>query len=153
MKGLNKATLLGNLGNKPEYQVLEGNLPLAKFTLATSDTFKDKEGKTQTTTEWHNIVLWRGLAETAHKYLHKGSSVYIEGKIKTRSYEDKDNNKKYVTEIVAEELILLDRKARGEDKSQPDPDGKPLTEGDGLRKEWDKQHSPIAGNKNKDLPF
>jgi single-strand DNA-binding protein len=107
---LNRVTLIGNLGKDPDLQTLEGNISVAKFPLATSESFKDKAGNQQTETEWHNIVLWRGLADLAKKYLRKGSAVYIDGKMKTRHYDDKDGNKRYVTEVVAEELILLDKK-------------------------------------------
>jgi len=110
MQSLNKVTLIGNLGKEPQYMLLEGNLQLAKFQLATSETYNDKDGKMQTATEWHSIIAWRALAETARKYLHKGSRIYIEGKIKTRSYDDKDGNKKLVTEIIADVIILLDKK-------------------------------------------
>ena len=109
MKGLNKVTLIGNLGKDPEVQVLDGNVPVAKFSLATTESHRNKAGEMITDTDWHTIVLWRGLAELAQKYLHKGSYIYIEGKIKTRSYEDKDGSKKYVTEIIGEQLIMLDK--------------------------------------------
>jgi single-strand DNA-binding protein len=110
MRGLNKVTLIGNLGKDPEIQTLEGNIKVAKFSLATTENYKDSNGQNQSTTDWHNIVLWRGLAELAHSYLHKGSLVYVEGKLKTRSYDDKEGQKKYVTEIVAENILLLDKK-------------------------------------------
>jgi single-strand DNA-binding protein len=113
MRGLNKVTLIGNLGNDPNIQTLEGNIKVAKFSLATTEQFKDSNGQNQSNTDWHNIVLWRGLADLAEKYLHKGSLVYVEGKLKTRSYDDKDGQRKYVTEIVAEQLILLDKKTDG----------------------------------------
>ncbi len=109
MNGLNKATLIGNLGKDPEIQLLEGGIHLAKFTLATSESYKDDKGTKHTETEWHNIIAWRGLAQVAGKYLKKGSTVYIEGKIKTRSFEDKTGVKKYVAEIIAETLIMLDK--------------------------------------------
>jgi len=113
MKGLNKVTLIGNLGNDPSIQNLEGNIKAAKFSLATSESYKDSNGQNQTITDWHNVILWRGLAEIAEKYLHKGSLVYVEGKLKTRNYDDKDGQKKYVTEIIGEQLILLDKKTDG----------------------------------------
>lgn len=102
--------LLGNLGKDPEVATLDGNIKVAKFSLATTEGYKDDKGQTHTQTEWHSIVLWRGLAELAEKYLKKGSTVYIEGKNRTRSYEDKQGVKRYVTEVVGEELILLDKK-------------------------------------------
>jgi single-strand DNA-binding protein len=92
---------------------LEGNIAVAKFSLATTETFKDKSGKLISQTEWHTIVLWRGLAELAQKYLHKGSQVYIEGRLKTRSWEDKEGNKKFATEIVGDNLIMLDKRTEG----------------------------------------
>lgn len=110
MRGLNKVTLIGNLGKDPEIQTIEGNVKVAKFSLATTENFKDSNGQNHSTTDWHNIVLWRGLADLAEKFLHKGSLVYVEGKLKTRNYDDKDGHKKYVTEIVVEQLILLDKK-------------------------------------------
>lgn len=109
MKGLNKVTLIGNLGNNPEIQNLENNIKVAKFSLATSETFKDENGKSHSSTEWHSIVLWRGLAELAEKYLRKGSMIYLEGKIKTRSYIDKNNEKRFVTEIIGESFLMLDK--------------------------------------------
>ncbi|MEA5461111.1 single-stranded DNA-binding protein [Arcicella sp. LKC2W] len=111
MRGLNKVTLIGNLGNNPIIQNLEGNVKVAKFSLATSEHYKDANGQNQTITDWHNIVLWRALADLAEKYLHKGSLIYLEGKLKTRTYDDKDGQKKYVSEIVAENILLLDKKA------------------------------------------
>ncbi len=117
MRGLNRVTLIGHLGKDPEMQFLEGNVAVAKFSLATSETFKDKTGKLISQTEWHSIVLWRGLAELAQKYLHKGSLVYIEGRLKNRSWEDKEGNKKYATDIVGDNLILLDKNEEFSNKS------------------------------------
>jgi single-strand DNA-binding protein len=110
MRGLNKVTLIGNMGKDPDITVLEGNISVAKLSLATTETFKDKAGIHQSTTDWHTIVAWRGLAELASKYLKKGSLVYIEGKIKNRTFDDKEGIKRTVTEILAEEIILLDKK-------------------------------------------
>ena len=110
MKGLNKVTLIGNLGKDPENQKLTGDIAVSKFSLATTEIFKDKDGQTSAKTEWHTIVLWRNLAELAAKYLQKGSLVYIEGKLKTRQFEDKEGKVRYTTEIVAEQLIMLDKK-------------------------------------------
>ena len=110
MRGLNKVSLIGNLGKEPDFQYLEGQVAVARISLATTETFKDKTGNAQIQTEWHTVVLWRGLAELANKYLSKGSLVFIEGKLKTRSYDDKEGNKRYVTEVVAEQVIMLDKK-------------------------------------------
>lgn len=113
MRGINKAILIGNLGKDPDVQYLDGNIGVAKFSLATTETYKDKTGKLVSQTEWHTIVLWRGLAELAQKYLHKGSLVYIEGRLKTRSWEDKEGNKKFATEVIGENLIMLDKRHEG----------------------------------------
>mgnify|MGYP003299208225 CR=1 FL=1 len=110
MRGVNRVMLIGNLGKDPDIQFLEGNIGVAKFSLATTETYKDRSGKLISQTEWHTVVLWRGLAELAQEYLHRGSLVYIEGRLKTRSWEDKEGNKKYVTEIQVNELLLLGSK-------------------------------------------
>jgi len=102
--------LIGNLGKDPDVQYLEGNIGVAKFPLATTETFKDRSGKLISQTEWHTVVLWRGLAELAQKYLHKGSLVYIEGRLRTRSCEDKEGNRKFATEVVGDNLIMLDKR-------------------------------------------
>ncbi|MGN6214744.1 single-stranded DNA-binding protein [Parafilimonas sp.] len=111
MRGVNRVMLIGNLGKDPEIQCLEKNISVAKFPLATTETHKDKNGKLISQTEWHIIVLWRGLAELAQKYLHKGSLIYVEGRLRTRSWEDRDGNKKFATEIVADNLIMLDKRS------------------------------------------
>jgi len=111
MAGINKVILVGNLGKDPEVRFLEGGTAVANFPIATSETYKDRNsGERKTTTEWHNIVLWRGLAEIAEKYLKKGAQVYIEGKLRTRQWQDKDGNNRYTTEIVGDNLQMLGRK-------------------------------------------
>jgi single-strand DNA-binding protein len=102
--------LIGNLGKDPDVQVLEGNIAVAKFPLATTETFKDRGGKLVSQTEWHTVVLWRGLAELAQKYLHKGSLVYIEGRLRTRNWDDKEGHRKFATEVVGDNLIMLDKR-------------------------------------------
>lgn len=114
MRGVNKVTLIGNLGKDPDLQYIEGDIPVAKFPLATTEMRKEKSGNVTSETEWHTIVLWRGLAELAGKYLHKGSLVYIEGRLRTRSWEDKDKNKRFQTEIIAENLVMLDKRKDGD---------------------------------------
>lgn len=106
---VNKVILVGNLGKDPELRYTPSGTAVSTFPLATSERFKNREGQQQEKTEWHNIVMWRGLAEIAGKYLHKGKQVYIEGKIQTRSYEDRDGNKRYMTEIVADQMQMLGR--------------------------------------------
>jgi single-strand DNA-binding protein len=111
MRGLNRVSLIGNLGKDPEVSVLEGNVSVAKCSLATTETFRDKSGQPQSHTDWHTVVLWRGLAELAQNYLRKGSLVYVEGKLKYRHYDDAAGTRHYITEIVADQLVLLDRKS------------------------------------------
>ncbi|ORJ57677.1 single-stranded DNA-binding protein [Geothermobacter hydrogeniphilus] len=104
---VNKVILVGNLGKDPELRYTPTGTAVCNFSIATTERFKDRDGQQQTKTEWHNIVVWRQLAEICGKYLHKGKQVYIEGKIQTRSYEDRDGNKRYITEIVADEMRML----------------------------------------------
>jgi single-strand DNA-binding protein len=111
MAGLNKVMLIGNLGKDPEIRYFEGNLAKSRFTLATTEKFKDKNGVLSEQTEWHNIVLWRSLAENAEKMLKKGMQVFIEGKIQSREWTDKQGNKKSTVEIVAENFMILQKKA------------------------------------------
>lgn len=110
MAGVNKVILIGNLGRDPELKYLEGNLARANFSLATSESYKDKNGNRVDQTEWHNIVMWRGLAESAEKYLKKGMQIYLEGKLQTRQWNDKEGNKRSTTEIVAESYVILQRR-------------------------------------------
>jgi single-strand DNA-binding protein len=117
MRGVNRVVLIGNLGKEPDLQYLEGNIAVAKFPLATTETYKDKNGALVSQTEWHTVVLWRGLAELAQKYLHKGSLVFIEGRIRTRNWEDKDKNRRFSTEIIGDNLVMLDK--RKEHVDQP----------------------------------
>jgi len=113
MSGVNKVILIGNLGKDPEVRYLEGGVAVANFPLATTEVHKNRAGDKVESTEWHNIVLWRGLAEVAEKLLKKGMQVYIEGRLRTRSWEDKDGSKKRATEIVGENLTILSRKSNG----------------------------------------
>jgi single-strand DNA-binding protein len=110
MAGVNKVILVGNLGKDPEVRHLEGGAAVANFTLATTESYKDKTGTRQEQTEWHNIVVWRGLAEVAEKYLKKGMTIYIEGKLRTRSWDDKEGHKLYTTEIVGDTFTILSKK-------------------------------------------
>ncbi len=113
-KSVNKVILLGNLGKDPEVKYTPSGTPVAKLTVATNDRYKDKEGQWQDRTEWHNVVLWQRLAEIAGEYLKKGSKVYIEGKLQTRSWEDKQTNqKRYMTEVVGNDIVLLTSRGEG----------------------------------------
>lgn len=110
MKNLNKVMLIGHLGKDPEVKYLDGNNVVANFTLATTESYTGKDGNRVDQTEWHNVVAWRKLAEICEKFLKKGSFVYIEGSIRNRSWEDKEGNKKYTTEILAQDVVMLDKK-------------------------------------------
>jgi single-strand DNA-binding protein len=113
-KSVNKVILIGNLGKDPEVKYTPQGTAVAKITLATNERFKDKEGQWQDRTEWHNVVLWARLAEIAGEYLKKGGKVYIEGRLQTRSWDDKQTNqKKYMTEVVANDLVLLGGRGEG----------------------------------------
>ncbi len=107
---VNKVILVGNVGKDPDTRYLDENTPVCKFPLATSESYRNRNGERVEQTEWHNIVLWRGLAQVAEKYVKKGTQVYIEGRIKTRSYDDRDGVKKYITEIVGDSMQLLGRR-------------------------------------------
>ena len=109
--------LIGNVGRDPEVRYLEGNAKVATFTLATSERFKDRNGELRENTEWHNIVAWRANADVAEKFIHKGTQIYVEGRLRTRSYTDQAGVKKFTTEIQADTIQLLGRR--------PDADGAP----------------------------
>lgn len=107
---VNKVTLIGHLGRDPEIRRLENGAVVAKFSVATNESYKDKNGEFQTQTEWHDVVVWRYLAERAERDLAKGKLVYIEGKLTHRKYQDKDGNDRYTTEVVANNLRLLEKR-------------------------------------------
>ncbi len=113
MHGINKVQLIGNVGRETKTKLLESGVPVTTFSLATSEIHRRKDGSRVTSTEWHNIVLWRGLAELAEKYVKKGDPLYIEGKLHSRTWTDKDGNLKRTTEIVASNLIMLSPRAKG----------------------------------------
>tara|TARA_B100001248_G_scaffold235875_1_gene198889 strand:+ start:1434 stop:1844 length:411 start_codon:yes stop_codon:yes gene_type:complete len=110
MSGVNKVILLGNLGKDPEVRYLDNGVAVANFSLATTENYKNKQGERVSQTEWHNVVFWRGLAEVAEKYLKKGDSIYLEGKIRTRKWEDKEGNTRYSTEVLADNMTMLGKK-------------------------------------------
>jgi len=125
---LNAVRIIGNLGKNPELKYTASGQPIANFSVATSETWKDKQGAKQQKTTWHNIVIWGKLAEVANQYLTKGSTVYLEGKIDNRSYDDKDGNKRYISEIVCDKMIMLGGKGNKADVHQPD-EGSMLADG------------------------
>lgn len=121
MAGVNKAILIGRAGKDPEVRHLDNGNAVANFSLATSESYKNKQGEKVETTEWHNIVLWSPLAEIAEKFLKKGQEVYICGKLTTRSWEDQQGNKRYTTEIVGREMTLLGSKGDSSNSSSESP--------------------------------
>ena len=158
MSGINKAILIGNLGRDPEVRIIENDRKVAKFSIATTESWKDKTtGERVDKTEWHNIVLWRGLADVAEKYLKKGDKVYIEGRIRTRSYE-KDGVTKYFTEIQGDNMTMLSPKS-GEMSGTPVEDtSQASTTGESTAGEGDKVAESVSENIENDkesgvLPF
>ena len=142
MASVNKAILIGNLGRDPELRFTPGGQAVCTFSIATTEKWRDKQtNELKESTSWHNIVLWGKQAETAKQYLSKGSPVYIEGRIQTRSYDDKDGNKKWITEIVGQRLQFLGRKAGGGEAEHETP---PPPEADA---------APPMAEEEDDLPF
>lgn len=115
---VNKVILVGNVGKDPEVQHISADVSVAKFTLATSESYKDKNGERVTNTEWHNIAAWRGLAKIAEQYVRKGAQIYVEGKLTNRSYE-KDGQTRYFTEIIASDFKLLGKRPDSEGQNSP----------------------------------
>ena len=141
MSGVNKVILVGNLGKDPEVQYLESGVALARFSLATTENYKDKTGNRVDQTEWHNVTVWRGLAEIAEKYLKKGDRVYVCGKSRTRQWTDKEGATRYTTGITADDFMMLSTKPSGNQQSaSPAPSGPPPAQ-------------PNAGGDLDDLPF
>lgn len=141
MAGVNKVILIGNLGRDPEIRQLESGAKVATFSLATTESYKNKEGNKIEQTEWHNIVLWRGLAEVAEKYLKKGNTIYVEGKIRTRSWDDKEGNKRYTTEIVGDNMTMIGGRKEQDGTSAPNTVSAP------------EQPDMLPGGESDDLPF
>ncbi len=137
MAGINKVILVGNLGKDPEVRYLDNGVAVANFSLATTESYKNKQGERVSQTEWHNIVLWRGLAEVAEKWLKKGASIYIEGKIRTKKWEDKEGNTRYNTEILADNMTMLG--------------GKPISESADVKE--DSESAEAETDLADDLPF
>jgi single-strand DNA-binding protein len=151
MASINRVILVGNLGKDPEIRHTEGGVTIARFPIATSETYKDKTGNKVERTEWHNIVAWRGLAEVAEKYLKKGQSVYIEGRIRSNNYQDKEGVQRYSIEIVADNMTMLGG-GRGEGNgqgSQSHPESAPYSSGNASKPEM----SATYDSEPDDLPF
>jgi len=148
---INKVILIGNLGKDPEVRHLESGVAVCNFSIATGETYKDKNsGEKVTHTEWHNIVLWRGLAEVAEKYLKKGAKIYIEGKLRTRSWQDQEGNTRYTTEILGDNMTMLGKVGETNTMQSPPPQqaAAPKKEEKPLGGEFSKPES-----ENDDLPF
>ena len=151
MAGVNKVILLGNLGKDPEVRVFEGGTKKASFTLATGETFLDKNGQRQDRTEWHNVVFWGNIVDVIEKYLKKGSQLYLEGRITTRSYDDKEGQKRYITEIVGQNMTLLGGKPSGGGTDNSEPS---YQENNSSKQEVaESVNSNIMADSSDDLPF
>lgn len=129
MRGVNKVILIGNLGKDPELRYLPSGQSVAKFPLATGSKWKDKDGQWQDRTDWHNVVTFGRTAEVCNEYLKKGSPIYLEGRIQTRSYDDRDGNKKWITEIIAQSVNMLGKKDEAEVEIPEDAEQPPVEEG------------------------
>lgn len=145
---VNKVILIGNLGRDPEIKELESGTKIAKFSLATNENFKDRNGEWQQRTEWHNIVLWSNLAERAEKYLHKGSMIFIEGKLGTRKWQDENGNDRYTTEVTGLSFRILDKRENTD--SQHTTENKPA---DNIVKANEPEIDIENDNQVDDLPF
>jgi single-strand DNA-binding protein len=153
---VNKAILIGNLGKDPVVRHTEAGVAVATFSIATSERYKDKDGNTQERTEWHNIVLWRGLAEVAQKFLKKGDRVYIEGRISNRKYQAQDGSDRYITEIVADQMQMMTPKGSGGGGGYeaPMPTEEPVRRGGGSTTQTEASEAPISiMGEPDDLPF
>ena len=140
----NKVILIGNVGKDPEVRHLETGAAVASFTLATTERYKNRNGELQDQTEWHNIVCWRNLAELSEKYIKKGNQIFVEGKIRTRSWTDQTGAKRYTTEIVADNIRLLDRKGAAPAQSPADIPAAAATQ---------PVYTPPVEETSDDLPF
>ena len=152
-KSVNKVILVGNVGKDPDIKYTPSGVPVAKVSLATNERYKDKSGEWQERTEWHNLVFWQRLAEIVGEYVKKGSKVYVEGRLQTSSWEDKQSGeKKYRTEIVVADLVLLGANGNG-DQGRSTGTGGSRQEYAGVRQEL--HHEPVeeAGITDEDIPF
>ena len=154
---VNKVILIGNLGKDPELRHLESGVGVANFSLDTSETYKDrKTGERVSQTEWHNVVLWRGLADVAEKYLKKGDKIYIEGKLRTRSWQDQQGNNRYTTEIIADNMTMLGKatdRNTVDSESSNTPQPKENTSNSENKTEKLSEEFSSPEDENDDLPF
>lgn len=142
MDGVNRVILLGNLGKDPEVKTLDSGTKLARFPIATTETYKNRDGEKDSKTEWHNIVVWRGLAEVVEKYVKKGHRIYLEGKIRTRKWQDQDGNNRYSTEVHVDNMTMMGG-PREDNQSQPKAESAPSNV----------EEPPPEPKEGDDLPF
>lgn len=139
---VNKVILVGHVGKDPVVRYLDGGNAVANFSVATSESYRTKEGEKVTTTEWHNIVAWKGWAKVAEEYVKKGSQIYIEGKIRTRSWDDKEGNKRYITEVIVDNIRLLDKRSNESNMEKKEKTG-----------DFDTEETVTDPKESDDLPF
>ena len=154
-KSVNKVILVGNLGKDPEVKFTPSGVPVAKFSLATNERYKDKAGEWQDRTEWHNIVAWQRLAEIVGEYVKKGSKIYIEGRLQTSSWEDKQSGeKKYRTEVVASDLVLLGGRGEGGGGDHESRSSRGAAASFDQRSSHSEEHAPVSAEiTDEDIPF
>ncbi len=146
-RSVNKVILIGNLGGDPELRHTASNVPVVNFTVATNESWVNKEGVKEERTEWHRVVAWRRLAEICHEYLRKGSQIYLEGKLQTRNWEDQSGQKRYMTEVIADEMVILGSRG-GDAGSYQAGQGQPAAE-----PSYQEHQPPAKVEDDDDLPF
>ena len=155
MAGINKVILVGHLGRDPEVRTIESGAKVARFTLATTEAYKDRNGERKEVTEWHTIICWRNLADIAEKYLLKGKLVYVEGKLRTRSWDDNTGAKRYATEVSADNFVMLGAKSDGSIPPMPVAEHEGVTRSVQVQepKEDEGGLPPFINSEEDDLPF
>ncbi len=154
MAGVNKVILVGNLGADPEVRTLENGVKVARINVATTEVYRDKTGERRELTEWHQVTLWRGLADIAEKYLSKGKQVYLEGKLKTRKWADSEGRDRYTTEVVADVLQMLGRAPGSDGGSHTRSQERNAQEGGSSTNQPRSQYAgQSSGHDDDDLPF
>ena len=147
MAGVNKVIIVGNVGRDPEVRSTHGGQTVTSFSVATSERFKDKEGQPQERTEWHRVVAWGRLAEICGEYLRKGKQVYIEGRLQTRDWEDKDGHKRYTTEVIANVMQMLGRRGEDGGSVSDESSARGTSGGDAF------SQAPSGGGGDDEIPF
>lgn len=155
-RSLNKVMLIGNVGRNPELKFTPSGIPVTSFRMATTETWKDRDGNLQEHTDWHTVVAWRGLAEVIHKLVKKGSRVFIEGRIQTRSFEDKNGNRKHVVEILADNMLLIEGRKQKEENEPEDNKQNVFDDLDDMNISYDsdfEKRISMEDQKDKEIPF